>query len=299
MQELNWPEEDKRAPKLNIRPMITDHKNIFSYFRNFSPLLLYEAWVALGRNCEINVKHPTVFQILVKDQATQTEGRNEHEYLLNCQAIFQPTQRLSEFDLITMSMQEMSLQLRNPDKSKLLFGIVGTTKYRPKMNIQTNTLDPRLVASAENSFRRPLQDSDYIVNFQLQVKKIPSPSSLDKIYTVARMSSLRAIFMKRLSLNTELDNSPLGGIILEPSKHESAFTMIPCTASPRLNSDLNATQHSAVQSVAQSITQSREPKIALIEGPPGKNRFALLIVRFIRVHYLSFSFQELAKPAYS
>lgn len=261
-QKLEWANDsENECPKLCVRPMITDHKTISSYFKHFCPLLLREAWISIGRGCEENVKSPIVFQIFVKDTAQAPEGRyRKHVNLLNCQGIFHSSQQLTELDLIAITSVS--------DQANLPFGIIS--KCRPKeLNSNTiKTLDPRLVKAVESSLGRSLVIcSDFIVNFQLQVKKVFPQHYLNKMYSVARMTSLSAI--KRLSLNNELINSPMTKIILEPSKHESAFSMIPCSASPRQNCELNSTQHSAVQSIAQTITKSIEPKIAVIQGPPG------------------------------
>ena len=270
LQEIKWPEKEKKLDKLSIRPLITDPKNIYSYFRNFCPLLLHEAWIALGRDVEKNVSRPLEFHILVKGEVTPSEGRNEHEHLLECQGIFQGGHMLSDLDLVTMCLSS------NPNKEQLTFGIVSSGKWRPFTVVASNTLDPRLVSAAEFSFGRKIIDaSDWFYSFRLQIKKVPSPASLNQIYTVTKMTSLRALFVKRLSLNLELDNSPLGGIILEPTKHPDAFSLIPCNESPRGNSELDQIQYSAVQSISKTITSSSAPKIALIQGPPGKC-FALI-----------------------
>ena len=261
--------EDKSiiCPKLCVRPIVTNHTNIVSYFKSFGPLLLHEAWVAIGRGCEANGRLPFVFQVLVKDIAQPSNGRlTEHENVLNCQCILQSTQQLVEFDLLTLSM---------PDhQSKSPFGIVIGSCRPEQMNVKTReALDARLKVATEEGFGRPLVNgSDLILSFQLQVRKALSQDSLDKMYSITKVASLRAMLLKRLSLNAELLNSPLGGIIMEPSKHASAFTMIPCSADPQRQNNkdgLNSVQYSAVHSIAQTITQSPEPKIAVIQGAPG------------------------------
>ena len=278
--------EDKSVicPKLCVRPIVTNHTNIANLPNIFAPLLLHEVWVAIGRGSEANVRLPLVFQVLVKDTAQPSSGRlTKHENVLNCQCILQSTQQLVEFDLLILSM---------PDhQSKSPFGMVIGSCRLEHLNEKTRrTLDFRLVEATEEGFGRPLAyGSDLILFFQLQVRKGFSLDSLDKIYSVTKVASLRAMLLKRLSLNDELVNSPLGGIIMEPSKHASAFTMIPYTPHPqRPFGQLNSTQYSAVHSIAQTITQSPEPKIAVIQGAPGTILIVFLyfIIIIIYLYFL-------------
>ena len=224
--------EKKELFKLDVQPSLTDYTGLESYFRSFRSFMVQEIWSIICHAEAVN-EHAINWQVFVLSQNPTEEGF----VLLDCQSVFQSQPRTTELDVGTLVVV-MPLQL-----SPKIFGIVEKLQWKPM------PLDMR-------------KEEQFLAIFQLRVRTSLNPNLLKtgQPVSVSKITSLCPI-INQLSMITELDNSSLKNIILQPSKHEEAF---------QLASSINH-QCSAAQSISQTILRSdpKVPKVLLLQGPPG------------------------------
>ncbi|KAK4007478.1 hypothetical protein OUZ56_012633 [Daphnia magna] len=126
------------------------------------------------------------------------------------------------------------------------------------------------------------------MSFVLLVKFSNVPKELDKIYTITKITCLSTV-LKQFILNADLSRSPLCDVILHPSDFSDAFKLDTVDIEGK-NDLLNPVQYKAVESITKTIVcaSDREPKVALLQSPPGTGKSHViveLISRMLYTHY--------------
>jgi hypothetical protein len=95
------------------------------------------------------------------------------------------------------------------------------------------------------------------------------PTDLDKFFVVTIIAPLHTD-VKQFILNAELARSPLCDVILCPRDNVDAFKLDAVDVEEN-HAFLNPFQYKAVESISRTIVcaSNREPKVALLQGPPG------------------------------
>lgn len=159
-------------------------------------------------------------------------------------------------DLVTLSVHI------SPQKPPVkFFGVVEQVVTR---NWRREDVDQRLLDTCQR------QNVLYFkMTFVLWIKTSNVPKELDKIFTVTKITRLNTV-IKQFILNAELARSPLCDVILHPSDFVDAFKLDSVDVEENQTS-LNPSQYKAVESITRTIVcaSDREPKVALLQGPPG------------------------------
>lgn len=225
--------------------------------------MLHEIWANVCKDVELE---RTVWDTLVHI-TTETDGGCT---ILHCETLVSlGTTRLKEWDLVSLSIPV------KPSIIMEVFGIVENVEIRKITSSQPP--NRRLL-----EVRKRPENPDWRLIFNLRLKSTNVPTHLDNIFKITSVTPLRSI-IKQFLLHAELDCSPLCEVILHPAELEEAFKLDIIDVEG--NEKLNPVQHKAVESITTTIlnTPEDEPKVALLQGPPGLYILHLAI-------YLAYSF---------
>ena len=241
-------ENGRDLPELLLLPVVTAYDSLESYCSIFTPLMLHEIWASLCNDIESSHYEP--IKPLIYSKPKLCDGFA----LLQCEAL-SPT-RISDMDLVTLSIHI------SPQKPPVkVFGVVDQVVTR---NWRREDVDQRLLDTCQR------QNSLYFrMSFVLWIKASNVPKELDRIFTVTKIARLNTI-VKQFILNAELATSPLCDVILHPSEYVDAFQLDTVDVEDSHNL-LNPSQYKAVESITRTMVcaSDREPKVALLHGPPG------------------------------
>ena len=216
--------------------------------------MLQQTWSIICQRVDTENEQAIQWQVFVANQNPTEEGF----FLLDCQSVFQSQPKTTGLEVGTLVVL-MPLSQKSPKA----FGIVENVNWDP--------------ISCVN------KDEQFLATFQLRVKNSLNPHLLNTAHPVLKITSLCPI-INQLFMITELDNSPLKKIIIQPSKQEKAFQLALSYSEQLGNVSSHSNhQHSAVQSICRTILISdpTEPKVALLEGPPGLSFISFLKFRFL------------------
>lgn len=243
-------ENNRILPKLAILPVLSMYNSMEAYFATFHPLMLHEIWANICKDIELE---RTVWDTLVHITSDTDGGCT----ILYCETLVSNgTPRLREWDLVALSIPLKA----NPQFMKV-FGIAENVEMRKITS--ANPANRRLL-----DVRKRPENPEWRIKFKLRLKSANAPPGLDNVFTITSVTPLRSI-IKQFLLHAELDCSPLCDVILQPGDLSEAFKLDMVDVEG--NEKLNPVQHKAVESITTTIlnTPEDEPKVALLQGPPG------------------------------
>ena len=234
-------------PELRDKPVNSTYANLEQYFNVFHPLMLHELWAQLTKEYEQQIK-PTRWDISVKPDWIA----DEEFTLIRCSTTAPDANKAPrESDLVVLKFMWKT-------KKNGLFGIVENAR----------------LTTAKN---RP----HTVCDFMLRVRGTFRPVILESAkFAIERVHSLWLLF-KQLKVHGRLSFSPLCQVILSISKNnERTFEFIQKEPQFEIDPLLNPSQKAAVTSVAVTMVEApmHEPRIALLQGPPGNFEFLSIYI---------------------
>ena len=240
-------DDNRILPKLALHPVVSAYHSLEAYFSIFHPLMIHEIWANICKEVD---SAPIEFKTLMHHRTGAQDGFAE----LNCETLGLEG-RLREMDLVTLTVQ-----LPKPNTFSKVFGIVEEVELRKI--IRKDILDHRLLSTCSSP-------PEYRVVFKLRLKNSNVPKQLDSIFTITKIMGLRTV-VKQFQTSAELSRSLLCEVILHPSDYADAFKLDEVDV--QNHEQLNPIQYKAVESITRTIinTPNHEPKVALLQGPPGE-----------------------------
>jgi hypothetical protein len=235
---------NKSLPELSLIPVGSAYSTLEDYCSTFTSLILHEVWATLCEN--VGTGESQSLTSLIHPDPTFCNGFT----LLRCEAL-SPT-RITNMDLFSITFN--SSRQKPPKK---IFDVAEHVRYR---SWEIGEIDPRLLKTC--------QDPNIpITSFVLRILMYHVPPNLGSIFTVTRISRLNTVFKQIIQI-AELARSPLCEVILHPSDYEDAFKLDAVLDDN--HAFLNPIQYKAVASITKEVSSAeREPKVALLQGPPG------------------------------
>lgn len=243
----------KLLPELNTLPVVSSFVNMEAYLGVFYPLMFHELWASVRKESE------TIQSRTMKVVVSRFNQQDGPWTFLQCQSLsVEGSFRLWDQDLMVLALPVTD------QKCVKLFGIAESVQLRKVP--RTEDLDPELRSTCSN--KRP----DFLLSFVLRMKRAQRYDDLSrrrKVLTVAKVTTLKTA-VKQFCVNADLTMSPLCNVILRPTDHTHAFELTNANTSAG-NGKLNARQLTAVRSISDTIlrTPKGDPKVALLQGPPG------------------------------
>ena len=223
-------------PDLRDKPVNSTYGNLEQYFDVFHPLMLHELWAQITKECEEQTK-------LRWDLSINSMITDEGFFLIRC------TTTVDDYYKAPRESDLVVLKFTWKAKKNAIFGIVENA---------------RVIATKDRHKN--------VCEFMLRVRSnIRSVISGKNKFTIERVYSLWLLF-KQLKVHGRLSFSPLCHVILSISRpQEKTFEFIQKEPEFEIDPLLNPSQRAAVASVAVTIVEAptHEPKIALLQGPPG------------------------------
>lgn len=248
--------ELQSLPALQLSPVPTAFTSIDTYRTVFFPLMLHEIWGMIRK--EATEQNSWRAKALVRN--ITCDGLSAH---VSFEVLVQEnSQRLYEHDLLALTYEpKQHGQVEHGREPPRVFGMVETVTLRRYDG--SKDIDPRLLQACRSPY--------YRINFNLRMKPGNAPKATGHLISMFRVSSLRT-HIKQFAIVTELETLPLYPVIMDPIKNSEAFTMMESDQIIRSNAVLNDMQRKAVASITETMLNSdrNEPKVAMLQGPPGK-----------------------------
>ena len=226
-------------------PVSSTYSNLEAYFSAFHPLMLHELWAKISQEYEEKAKNTMKWNVAVDPNFVTDEECN----LIKCSVVFDDLNKAPRDSDLAV------LRFTWKTKKNTLLAIIEKVNLIPN-NRHKHTCN--FIIRLRGNFRRVI----------LQ----------ETTFTLERVFSLWMIF-KQLKVHATLSFSPLCHIILSISKPgERTFEFIPKEHKFNVDGKLNPSQKNAVISVAVTMVEApmHEPRIALLQGPPGTYIFCMI-----------------------
>jgi hypothetical protein len=247
LKELHWRNDGNVLSELPLLPVPLSFESLQSYCEVFSSLSLHETWASLCQ--EIETKRMDSLQVLMHSRPEHRNGFN----LLKCEVL--SSSLINDLDLLTVTV---------PNRSPTVFFGVARKVVRHSFNRNKDKIDEKLLNSLQKS-NLPVSK----ISFELWITASNVPEVLDSTFTVTKVLRLDNL-VKSLIVNAELATSPLCDVILRPKDNPNVFKLDWIDKLEENHATLNSSQNRAVASISTTMVCSLEPKIALLQGPPGE-----------------------------
>lgn len=251
-------DKERELPEISCGQVLGRYLDLETYFNTFRPLMLHEMWSTL---C-LQYKQSEHEKKLLEWKIWITSStQDDHFQLMNgCLVMEDEAEAPKVDDLITITFTR-------PVTGELIHPFALVEKSTTTKVTRIADVNQGLLGNGKPNF---------MAKITVRILSAYAPTQANLIYSASRIANLSTP-LKLFHVQAAFMRSPLLGIILDP--RPPAFQLINCAP---MNTGLDFLQAKALSSIGQTmlITPRNEPKIAILQGYPGK------IYRLLRCRYL-------------
>ena len=254
LQEVRDGKNLRTIPCLDSLPVLTTYNCIESYFQVYQPLMLFELWASISKDVDEGSKNEDsrVFFCTVKHETPGILFTT-----LNCPVIIlEGSERPREYDLCKFSRTD-----RRTGTKGYAFGIITSV-----MN-NWNRMDSSHIHKLGKRFAECAKIKKRFFYGEVNVMVASTrPPDRESLIELVKLSSIKS-FVRQLEVHSLLAESPIARFVLDPPPAVFQPGTIAYDDLPELNETQNAAVASAVGMMILPAVD--DPKIALLQGPPG------------------------------